>query len=156
MPRNSSNNRSNNSGSSNSNNSSNRSERSSSNRSEQPMMSAWRDTAKERPLAAAAAVAGAVGAGVFLWSRRNQISDQISNLSEQITDWAGNMQSGSGSSDYEMAGGMNQADDMTSMGSGSTGSSGRSGRGGGSRATGGSGGGQSMTGGGTGSSGTAI
>ena len=57
--------------------------------------SSWRDTARERPLAAAATAAAAVGAGVFLWSRRNQISEQISNLSDQVGEWAGNMQSGS-------------------------------------------------------------
>ena len=44
-------------------------------------------TARENPIAAAAAVGGAVAAGVFLWSRRNQISDQIGSLSEQITEW---------------------------------------------------------------------
>jgi hypothetical protein len=38
-------------------------------------------------LAAAAAVGGAVAAGVFLWSRRNQISDQIGSLSDQISEW---------------------------------------------------------------------
>ena len=43
--------------------------------------------ARENPLAAAAAVGGAVAAGVFLWSRRNQISDQIGNLSDQISEW---------------------------------------------------------------------
>jgi hypothetical protein len=47
----------------------------------------WTDTARERPLATAAAAAAAVGAGVFLWSRRNQISDQIGNLSDQISQW---------------------------------------------------------------------
>ena len=47
----------------------------------------WADTAKERPFTAAAAAAAAVGAGVFLWSRRNQISDQLSNLSDQIGEW---------------------------------------------------------------------
>ena len=47
----------------------------------------WTDTLTERPFTAAAAVGGAVAAGVFLWSRRNQISDQISNLSQQISDW---------------------------------------------------------------------
>lgn len=45
------------------------------------------DSAKERPFTAAAAVGGAVAAGVFLWSKRNQISDQISTLSEQISEW---------------------------------------------------------------------
>jgi hypothetical protein len=44
-------------------------------------------SARENPLAAAAAVGGAVAAGVFLWSRRNQISDQIGTLSDQISDW---------------------------------------------------------------------
>lgn len=43
--------------------------------------------AKERPFTTAAAVGGAVVAGVFLWSRRNQISDQIAGLSDQINEW---------------------------------------------------------------------
>jgi hypothetical protein len=49
--------------------------------------------ARENPLAAAAAVGGAVAAGVFLWSRRNQISDQIGNLSDQISEWRDGFQS---------------------------------------------------------------
>jgi hypothetical protein len=99
--------------------------------------SGWMDSAKERPVATAAAAAAAVGAGVFLWNRRNQISDQISNLSDQVTSWAEGMASGSGSSN-EM--------DTTSSGSsgsrssqmGSRGSTGRSssGRTGSSSATG--------------------
>jgi len=44
-------------------------------------------TARDNPLTTAAAIGGAVAAGVFLWSRRNQISDQISNLADQISDW---------------------------------------------------------------------
>ena len=51
-------------------------------------------TARENPVAAAAAVGGAVAAGVFLWSRRNQISEQIGNLSDQISEWREGMQSG--------------------------------------------------------------
>ncbi len=47
----------------------------------------WVDTAKDRPFTAAAAVGGAVAAGVFLWSRRNQITDQIAGLSDQISEW---------------------------------------------------------------------
>ena len=47
----------------------------------------WVATAKERPMATAAAAAAAVGAGVFLWSRRNQISEQIAGLSDQISEW---------------------------------------------------------------------
>jgi transposase-like protein len=50
--------------------------------------------ARENPIAAAAAVGGAVAAGVFLWSRRNQISDQIGNLSDQISEWRDGWQSG--------------------------------------------------------------
>ncbi len=45
------------------------------------------DSARERPFTAAAAIGGAVAAGVFLWSKRNQISDQISDLSEQLNEW---------------------------------------------------------------------
>jgi len=44
-------------------------------------------TVRENPITAAAAVGSAVAAGVFLWSRRNQISDQLSNLSDQISEW---------------------------------------------------------------------
>jgi hypothetical protein len=51
------------------------------------------EMARERPIAAAAAAAGAAAAGLFLWSRRAQITDQLSNLSEQIGDWTSNMRS---------------------------------------------------------------
>jgi hypothetical protein len=44
-------------------------------------------------MAAAATAAAAVGAGVFLWSKRNQISEQLSNLSDQISDWTETMRS---------------------------------------------------------------
>ena len=57
--------------------------------------SGWTDTAKDRPFATAAAAAAAVGAGVFLWSRRNHISDQLSNLSDQISEWREGMSSSS-------------------------------------------------------------
>ena len=65
----------------------------------------WTDTVRENPVTSAAAAAAAVGAGVFLWSKRNEISGQISRLSDQITDWAEDMRSnmGSGSSDRELA-----------------------------------------------------
>jgi len=65
--------------------------------------SGWIDTAKDKPIAAAAAAAAAVGAGVFLWSRRNQISDQLSNLSDQISDWTQSTGSGS-DSEFALAG----------------------------------------------------
>ena len=50
-------------------------------------------TARDNPLATAAAVGGAVAAGVFLWSRRNQISEQITGLAEQISEWRDGMMS---------------------------------------------------------------
>ncbi len=53
----------------------------------------WLDSARDRPLTAAAAVGGAVAAGVFLWSRRNQISEEIGRLGEQIGEWRDSMQS---------------------------------------------------------------
>ena len=58
-------------------------------------------TVRENPFATAATIGGAVAAGVFLWSRRNQISDQIGNLSDQISEWREGYNSGSefGSSD---------------------------------------------------------
>lgn len=58
----------------------------------------WMESAKDRPFTSAAAAAAAVGAGVFLWSRRNQISEQIGRLSDQITDWADDMRSSSSQS----------------------------------------------------------
>ena len=63
----------------------------------------WMGTVRDRPMTTAAAAAAAVGAGVFLWSKRSQIGDQISRLSEQVTDWADEMRSGSGSSSRELA-----------------------------------------------------
>lgn len=78
--------------------------------------SGWVDTAKERPIATAAAAAAAVGAGVFLWSRRNQISDQISNLSSQISDWTQSMGSG-GNGEMAMAGTDSAYEDASTTGS---------------------------------------
>lgn len=54
------------------------------------------DVARDRPIAAAAVAAGAAAAGLFLWSKRGQISQQISDLSDQIGEWTENMGSGSG------------------------------------------------------------
>jgi hypothetical protein len=62
----------------------------------------WMDTVKERPMAAAAVAAASVGAGVFLWSKRNALSDQMSNLSTQIRDWTDSMRSSD--EEFEMAG----------------------------------------------------
>lgn len=51
-------------------------------------------TARANPLSAAVAVGGAVAAGVLLWSRRNQISDHIANLADQVSEWRELMQAG--------------------------------------------------------------
>ena len=64
----------------------------------------WVDAAKDRPMTAAAAAAAAVGAGVFLWSRRNQISDQLGHMSGQINDWSENMRKQQGSSSTQTGG----------------------------------------------------
>lgn len=69
----------------------------------------WMDTVRERPVASAAAAAAAVGAGVFLWSKRNRIGDRISRLSEQVTDWADEMRSGSSSRELAMTAGPNES-----------------------------------------------
>ena len=55
------------------------------------------DMARERPLAAATAAVGAAAAGLLLWSKRTQISDQLSNLSDQVSEWSQSMRSGEGS-----------------------------------------------------------
>ena len=54
------------------------------------------DMARERPIAAAAAAAGAAAAGLFLWSKRAQISEQLTNLSDQIGEWRDSMSNGAG------------------------------------------------------------
>src|SRR3954452_18910401 len=62
------------------------------------------DMARERPIAAAAAAAGAAAAGLFLWSKRAQISNQLSSLSDQIGEWTENMGSNWSSGDDDTAG----------------------------------------------------
>jgi hypothetical protein len=53
------------------------------------------EMARERPLAAAATAAGAAAAGLFLWSKRTQISDQLSNLTDQFGEWKASSGNGS-------------------------------------------------------------
>ena len=87
--------------------------------------SGWMDSARERPVAAAGLAAAAVGASVFLWSRRNQISEQLSNLSDQIGEWSENMTSRGGSEEFEMAGSESSFSDSSSRGtSGASGTAG--------------------------------
>jgi len=64
----------------------------------------WLDAVKERPIASAAVAAASVGAGVFLWSKRNALSEQMSNLSSQISDWTDKMRSPDQADEFEMAG----------------------------------------------------
>ena len=61
------------------------------------------DMARERPIAAAAVAAGAVAASVFLWSKRSQISDQLSHLSEQVGEWTDTMNANKGEPDLATA-----------------------------------------------------
>ena len=107
----------------------NRSNRSG-NRSSERSAFSW-GTAKEKPLATAVTIGAAAAAGAFLWSRRNQISEQLSDLSEQIGEWTESLSfSGSDESEFESVGG-------GSAGTMSSGSPGRIGgtRSGGSRST---------------------
>jgi hypothetical protein len=92
------------------------------------------EMARERPIAAAAAAAGAAAAGLFLWSRRAQISNQLSNLSDQIGEWSENWNSGDG-----QFGSMDDTAGLTSSSSRS------SGGGGGNASLGTSSGGAGMT-----------
>src|SRR5439155_18660575 len=82
------------------------------------------DLARDRPFAAAAAAAGAAAAGLFLWSRRAQISNQLSNLSDQIGEWSENWNSGDG-----QFGSMDDTAGLTSSPSSSRSSGGGKGRG---------------------------
>ena len=76
------------------------------------------DTVRDRPMTSAAAAAAAVGAGVFLWSKRNQISEQISRLSDQISDWSEERGWTGNSNEMAMAGGMDQSSETGSSRSG--------------------------------------
>ena len=75
------------------------------------------DLARDRPMAAAAVAAGAAAAGLFLWSKRTQISDQLSSLSDQIGDWTSGMMSSDSSGEWS------QSDDTAGLTTGSRGMS---------------------------------
>lgn len=64
------------------------------------------EIARDRPMAAAAVAAGAAAAGLFLWSKRSQISNQLSNISEQIGEWTDNFGSGSSFDSNDDKGGL--------------------------------------------------
>ena len=93
----------------NSRSSSNRSRSSSRSSSDEPLMSQWGQTARDNPLKSAAIAAGAVATGVFLWSKRNEISNQISELSDQIADWTNEMRNGGSSRELALTEGPNES-----------------------------------------------
>ena len=72
-------------------------------------MSQWGQTARDNPLKSAAIAAGAVATGVFLWSKRNEISNQISELSDQIADWTNEMRNGGSSRELALTEGPNES-----------------------------------------------
>ena len=61
------------------------------------------EMARERPFAAAATAVGAAAAGLFLWSRRAQISEQMSDLSDKFSDWTEGMRAGDDGTDVSSA-----------------------------------------------------
>ena len=94
------------------------------------------EMARERPIAAAAAAAGAAAAGLFLWSKRSQISHQLSNISDQIGEWTDNLISSDNGGQFDDTAGLTTtgtsrsgAGSPSASGSArSTGSRGRNGR----------------------------
>lgn len=70
------------------------------------------DIARERPMAAAAVAAGAAAAGLFLWSKRTQISDQLSGLSDQFSEWT--QGTASPSEDFDDTGGLTTSNQSSS------------------------------------------
>ena len=70
------------------------------------------EMARERPIAAAAVAAGAAATGLFLWTKRSQISDQLSSLSDQFSEWTQGM--GSSSEDFDDTGGLTTSSQSSS------------------------------------------
>ena len=95
------------------------------------------DLARERPLTAAMTAVGAAATGLFLWSRRSQITDQLSNLSDQMSEWTESMRSGDGNGSYgsDDTGGLTTSQRGMSETGGGNASLGRSSGGSGSRGT---------------------
>ena len=76
------------------------------------------EAVKARPLRTAAIAAGAAGASAFLWARRAQLADQVSNLGDAISErFVSNEGEQSGTSsarDSEIGGGSSSTDPMRS------------------------------------------
>src|SRR5437868_2907347 len=83
------------------------------------------DLARERPFAAAAAAAGAAAAGLFLWSKRAQISNQLSSLSDQVGEWTDNFRSDSESGPTDDTAGLTANSPSSARGQRSGSASGR-------------------------------
>ena len=66
------------------------------------------EKAREKPIAAAATAVGAAAAGLFLWSKRTQISDQLSSLSDQFSQWTESMRANG--DDFRAASGTTRSD----------------------------------------------
>ena len=62
------------------------------------------EMARERPIAAAATAVGAAAAGLFLWSRRTQLSEQLNDLGERFGQWTESMRANGDGSDFEETG----------------------------------------------------
>jgi hypothetical protein len=80
------------------------------------------EMARERPMTAAAVAAGTAAAGLFLWSKRAQISDQLTHLSDQISERFGGSEFGQ-FDEFDDTGGLTTS---ASTGSRPTGTRGRS------------------------------
>lgn len=85
------------------------------------------DTARSNPVTTAAVVGAAAAAGAFLWSRRNQISEQLSNLNGQIGEWTANFTAGDKGREIEPVGGGSEFSSAAGIGAaaGQTGNAGR-------------------------------
>ena len=80
----------------------------------------WLAPAKDHPIATAAAAAAAVGAGVFLWSKRDKVGNQVSKISRtanemsqratrKASEWIDQMQSSRSRQDVVLTGGPNES-----------------------------------------------
>lgn len=80
----------------------------------------WLAPVKDHPVASAAAAAAAVGAGVFLWSKRNQVGNQVNRISSTANElsrrasnkageWLDRMQTGSSSREVALTAGPNES-----------------------------------------------
>jgi hypothetical protein len=93
----------------------------------------WVETARDHPIATAAAAAGAAGAvaaGVYLWSHRNEVGSQVSKISRtasemgrkasrKASEWTDQMRSDGSSGGFMMTDGPNASSAIGSRRTGS-------------------------------------